>query len=101
MEQQKSNLAGFYKENLQPLLYAADLTNEDIFNFAVYQELPLDSANQQILKLGFDPAGTEFFEIKNASNISHASNLKSFVAALDLNEAEIEMIDSFLEMEEI
>lgn len=96
VEQQKSNLAGFYKENLQPLLYAADLTNEDIFNFAVYQELPLDSANQQILKLGFDPAGTEFFEIKNASNISHASNLKSFVAALDLNEAEIEMIDSII-----
>lgn len=64
VEQQKSNLAGFYKENLQPLLYAADLTNEDIFNFAVYQELPLDSANQQILKLGFDPAGTEFLRLK-------------------------------------
>lgn len=96
IEEQKSNLAGFYKENLQPLLYAADLTNEDIFNFAVYQELPLDSANQQILKLGFDPAGTEYFEIKNVSNTSHASNLKSFVAALDLNEAEVEMIDSII-----
>lgn len=96
IEEQKSNLAGFYKENLQPLLYAADLTNEDIFNFAVYQELPLDSANQQMLKLGFDPAGTEYFEIKNVSNTSRASNLKSFVAALDLNEAEVEMIDSII-----
>jgi hypothetical protein len=51
-EKQKSNLAGFYKENLQPLLYAANLTNEDIFNFAMYQQLPLDSNKQQILKLG-------------------------------------------------
>jgi hypothetical protein len=96
IEQQKSNLAGFYKENLQPLLYTANLTNEDIFNFAVYQELPLDSTNQQILKLGFDPAGTEFFEIKKASDISHSNNLKSFVAALDLNSSEIDMIDSII-----
>lgn len=96
IEQQKSNLAGFYKENLQPLLYAADLTNEDIFNFAVYQELPLDSANLQVLRLGYDPAGTEYFEIKNASNISHPNNLRSFVAALDLNDAEIDMIDSII-----
>ncbi|MGZ8887748.1 MAG: anti-sigma factor family protein, partial [Nitrososphaeraceae archaeon] len=51
VEEQKSNLAGFYKQNLQPLLYAANLTNEDIFNFAVYQQLPLDSTNQQMLKL--------------------------------------------------
>ena len=35
VEQQKSNIAGFYKENLQPLLFAADLNNEDIFNFAM------------------------------------------------------------------
>jgi hypothetical protein len=96
IEEQKSNLAGFYKENLQPLLYAADLTNEDIFNFAVYQELPLDSSDQQMLKLGYDPAGTEYFEIKNASNISHSNNLKSFVTALDLNDAEIDMIDSII-----
>ena len=68
VEQQKSNIAGFYKENLKPLLYAANLTNEDIFNFALYQELPLDSANQQVLKLGYDSAGTEYFEIKNASD---------------------------------
>lgn len=96
IEQQKSNLAGFYKENLQPLLYAADLTNEDIFNFAVYQELPLDSSKNQILKLGNNPSGTDFFEIKNSSGIDHRNNFKNFVAALDLNDSEIEMIDSII-----
>ena len=53
VEEQKSNIAGFYKQNLKPLLYAANLTNEDIFNFAVHQQLPLDSTNQQMLKLGY------------------------------------------------
>jgi len=96
IDQQKSNLAGFYKENLQPLLYAADLTNEDIFNFAVYKELPLDAANKQILKLGNDSAGTEFFEIKNAGGVSKSNNLKSFVTALDLNDSEKEMMDSII-----
>ena len=32
-EDQKVALAGFYKDNLQPVLTAANLTNEDIFNF--------------------------------------------------------------------
>ena len=43
VEEQKSNIAGFYKENLKPLLFAADLTNEDIFNFAFYHQLPIGS----------------------------------------------------------
>jgi|WetSurMetagenome_2_1015567.scaffolds.fasta_scaffold75699_2 hypothetical protein len=96
IEEQKSNLAGFYKENLKPLLYAANLTNEDIFNFALYQELPLDSANQQVLKLGYDPAGTEYFEIKNASDFDQVNNLKKFAAALELNDEEVDMIDSII-----
>ncbi len=96
IETQKSNIVGFYKQNLQPLLYTADLTNEDIFNFALYQELPLDSANQQVLKLGYNPAGTEYFEIKNASDFVQPNNLKKFAAALKLNNEEIEMIDSII-----
>ena len=96
IEEQRSNIVGFYKQNLQPLLYAADLTNEDIFNFALYQELPLDSANQQVLKLGYDTAGTEYFEIKNASDFKQVNNLQKFVAALELNDEETEMIDSII-----
>lgn len=96
IEQQKSNLAGFYKENLQPLLYAADLTNEDIFNFAVYKELPLDAENKQILRLDNDSEGIEYFEIKNSDGVSNSNNLKSFVTALDLNDSEKGMIDSII-----
>jgi hypothetical protein len=96
IQQQKSNLAGFYKENLQPLLYAANLTNEDIFNFAVYQELPLDNTNNQILKLGYDVKGTEYFEIKKADETTQVNNLQKFVTALDFDDNEIKKIDSII-----
>lgn len=96
IKQQESNIIGFYKENLQPLLYAANLTNEDIFNFAVYQELPLDNTNNQILKLGYDVKGTEYFEIKKSDDISQNNNLQKFVTALDFDDEEIKKIDSII-----
>jgi len=96
LKQQKSNLVGFYKENLQPLLYSANLTNEDIFNFAVYQELPLDNTNNQILKLGNDVKGTEYFEIKKSNETLQANNLQKFVVALNFDEYEIKKIDSII-----
>lgn len=99
IENQKTNLAGFYKENLRPLLYAADLTNEDIFNFAMYQQLPLDSSNKQILKLGSNPEGTDYFEIKKVENPDiqpKENNLRKFVAALALNDQEAQQIDSII-----
>ncbi len=96
IKQQKTNLEGFYKENLQPLLYAADLTNEDIFNFAVYQELPLDNTNNQVLRLGNDVKGKEFFEIKKANAVARENNLQKFVAALNFDEDESKKIDSII-----
>lgn len=97
IQQQKSNLVGFYKENLQPLLYAANLTNEDIFNFALYQELPLDNSKTQVLKLGYDNKGVEYFEIKKGNtNNNNSNNLKNFVAAIGLGEKETEKIDSII-----
>ena len=99
IEEQKSNIAGFYKENLQPLLYAANLTNEDIFNFAMNQQLPLDNENKQVLQFGYDPQGKEYFEIKKLDNINTAkseNNFQKFVTALNLDPDETEQIDSII-----
>lgn len=99
IQEQKENIAGFYKENLQPLLYAANLTNDDIFNFALYQQLPLDTSNQQILTLGYDPQGTQYFEIKNLNDLKEPKanvNFKEFVEMLDLNDRETRQMDSII-----
>jgi hypothetical protein len=96
IEQQTSNIAGFYKENLQPLLFAADLNNEDIFNFAMYKQLPLNKENNQILHLGRDASGKEYFEIKDVDKIVNENNYEKFVSALDLNEIQKLQIDSII-----
>ncbi|HSP86970.1 MAG TPA: zf-HC2 domain-containing protein, partial [Ignavibacteriaceae bacterium] len=95
-EEQKSNLAGFYKENLKPLLFAADLSNEDIFNFAFYKQLPLDNTKTQYIKLGSDPSGDEYFEISTAGLISQEGNLKKFIETLGLNENQKQQFDSIM-----
>ena len=97
VEQQKTNLAGFYKQNLKPLLYAANLSNEDIFNFAFDNRLPLDKNNSQFLQLGYDTLGKGYFEIKTGNVGGSKNNLEKFIAALDLNAYQREKVDSILQ----
>ncbi|MCG6913495.1 zf-HC2 domain-containing protein [bacterium BMS3Abin03] len=97
VEEQKSNIAGFYKDNLQPLLFTSDINNEDIFNFAMYKQLPLDKQNSQYLQLGYDPQGKEYVEIRNVEAPKNENNFEKFVMALDLNEIQKKQIDSIIE----
>ncbi len=96
VEQQKTNIAGFYKENLKPLLFAANLTNEDIFNFAFSKQLPLDNSNKQYLLLGSDSAGG-YFEIKTAGLNNGQNDLQKFYNVLKLNNTQKKEVDSILE----
>lgn len=96
VEEQKSNLAGFYKENLKPLLFAADLNNEDIFNFAFYNQLPLDNTKSQFLQLGSDTSGKEYFEIRTAGLENQNNNFEKFVETLNLNDFQKNKFDSIM-----
>ena len=96
VEQQKTNLAAFYKENLKPLLFTANLTNEDIFNFAFYHQLPLDEQKKQCLQFGSDKNGKQFFEIKTSSLVSNENNLEKFEKELELNNDQRRQMDSIL-----
>jgi hypothetical protein len=97
VEQQKSNLTAFYKQNLKPLLFTANLSNEDIFNFAFNHQLPLDTKKSQYLQLGSDKNGHQFFEIKTAGIIPQQNNLEKFADALKLNEYQKMQMDSILQ----
>jgi hypothetical protein len=94
--QQKVNLAGFYKENLQPVLLAAKLTNEDIFNFTFNNELPLDNSRKQYLLLGYDDSGKEFFEIRSGDEKLRRQSYNEFVSAMNLNKEQKETVDSII-----
>jgi len=95
-EEQKSNLAGFYKENLKPLLLAANLSNEDIFNFAFYNQLPLDNTKTQYIQVGSEPSGDEYFEISTAGLMIEEGSFKKFMESLALNSDQEQQFDSIM-----
>ncbi len=95
-EDQKTLLSGFYKENLKPVLFAANLTTDDIFNFAVNNELPLDNSRKQYLLLGYDDSGKEFFEIRTSDEKLKRESYNNFIAAMKLDEEQKEIVDSIL-----
>ena len=97
VNQQKTNLSGFYTENLKPLLLTAGLTNEDIFNFALSKQLPLDKSSNKFLVLGSKANGDDYFEIKNASIIPDLNSFDKFVHALKLNSEQKHQMDSILD----
>jgi hypothetical protein len=97
VKQQKTNLSGFYTENLKPLLLTAGLTNEDIFNFALSKQLPLDKSANKFLVLGSKANGDDYFEIKNASIIPDVNSFDKFVHALKLNSEQKHQMDSILD----
>lgn len=95
-EDQKVAIAGFYKENLQPVLLAANLSNEDIFNFAFNNELPLDDSRQKYLLLGYDDSGKEFFEIRSSDQKIKRQSYDEFVTAMNLDEKQKQTVDSII-----
>lgn len=97
IETQKSNLASFYTENLRPLLFTANLSNEDIFNFAFYKKLPLDNSKTKYLELGSDSSGKGYFEIKEENRTPvEQDNFNKFVKSLDLSQAQKKQFDSIM-----
>jgi hypothetical protein len=95
-EDQKVAIEGFYKENLQPVLVAANLSNEDIFNFAFNNELPLDNTRQQYLLLGYDDSGKEFFEIRNTDQKIKRQSYTEFITSMNLDAEQKEIVDSII-----
>lgn len=97
LETQTSNLIDFYTSNLKPLIYQQTIDKDDIFNLAFNRFINVDKQNNQMLMLGEDENGKEFFEVKYAGNVSNAINLETFVRSLKLNEKQKKQVDSILD----
>ena len=64
IESGKENLISFYAQNLKPLFATTDISNEDVFNFALYQSIPIDKQNNKILTVTNQDADNQVYEIK-------------------------------------
>ncbi|MCF8267649.1 MAG: hypothetical protein K9I69_06165 [Ignavibacteriales bacterium] len=86
----------FYTENLRPLFYKTEITDEDLFNFALYSNLPIDKENNKVLWLHSDQNGIQQYEIKPALINSKSNNYVEFVNRLNLDEGGKRQADSIL-----
>ncbi len=96
LEVGKNNLLSLYTDNLKPLLVSTPITEEDVFNFALYQSLPLDKNKNKILVINSDEPNNQVYEIRTASFNSSTKNYETFVKYLGLTNEQKEAADSIL-----
>jgi hypothetical protein len=91
------NLLAEYTKGLRPLYSKTEITNEDVFNFALYDKIPLDKQKKKILNLKSDSYGIEKIQVVNTDSDFNTNNYNSFKQKLELNSDEEATIDSVLE----
>lgn len=82
-----------YTISLKPLFLPSEISNEDLFNFALYQEIPLNNDENQVIKIGLDKSGNEYFEVRKADNVDN-NNLNNFLSKLNLTDEKKSKVDS-------
>jgi len=83
-------------QNLKPLLFHTEINDEDVFNFALYQSLPLDKEKNKVLIVSTNEQGNNIFEVKPAEYNPNTDNYSTFVRYLDLNKEQRREADSLL-----
>jgi len=96
-EESKTILADFYLQNLKPLIYDSPITRDEVFDFAVNNQLPIDKNDNKSLKIGTDKTGEEYFQIIPTNKANTENNYSSFKKLLRLNSEEGKSLDSILD----
>lgn len=96
IDEGKNNLVSFYTQNLKPLFASTEITNEDVFNFALYNTIPIDKENKKLLLVSNSDNNNQVFEVKPASYIPYTDNYERFVDYLELNSYQKLSVDSIL-----
>ena len=88
--------ANFYTQNLKPLFYTTDITNEEVFSFAMNENLLINRMEDEYLQIGTQDSNNVYFEIKKRKDITPEANYEQFVSKLNLNAEEKKNLDSLL-----
>ncbi|MBU1099897.1 MAG: hypothetical protein KKA84_05765 [Bacteroidetes bacterium] len=96
IEKGKGELVKLYSQGLQPLVDESPISSEDVFNFALYRNLPINRERNKILQIDADSTGNQYFEIKPANISQTTINLQKFKDYLELETEESERFDSLL-----
>ena len=85
-----------YAENLQPINNQIDYTNEDIVNFALYGNLPLNRKQDKYLILNSDANGKLKYIVTDAVPKSEIDNYSKLKSKFELNKTKQELLDTIL-----
>jgi hypothetical protein len=95
IEEGKRNLLSLYTSSLRPLISQTEISEEDLFNFALYQTLPLDKQKNKVLLLS-RAGGNQVYEIKSTTYNLDTKNYDSFVKLIGMNLTQKSSADSIL-----
>ncbi|HOI30629.1 MAG TPA: hypothetical protein PLZ15_12805 [Melioribacteraceae bacterium] len=96
IEEGKNNLVSFYAQNLKPLFATTEISNEDVFNFALYQSLPIDKENNRVLLVSDEISGNQVYEIKPSTFIPNTYNYNNYTDFFELSPGDKLKADSIL-----
>ncbi len=96
IEKGKDNLISFYAQNLKPLLTRTEISNEDVFNFALYQSIPIDKENKKVLIISNQENGNQVYEIKPVELNTNTDNYSRFIDFMELTPSQKLKADSIL-----
>lgn len=95
VEKGKQNFIS-YLEDLKPIIFRTEYLTEDVFNFAFYQELPLDRQNDKVLQLEESSDKTNSYKIAPASETSKPYSYGGFLESIEATDKDNQRIDSIL-----
>lgn len=96
-EEQRARITSIYEKNLQPILAYNGFTNDDVFNFAFNNVIPLDREKNRGLALEAGQAGFFTLESRDVGAEPAGMDRRRFAAAFELDDRELSALDSILE----
>ncbi|MFC2083770.1 hypothetical protein ACFLS9_01805 [Bacteroidota bacterium] len=85
-----------YAKSLFPLYYKTDISNEDVFNFALYKNIPIDKEVNKVLQLDTDKYGNENFTVQELPINRSTENYNEYIFGMKFNPHEKQKFDSLL-----
>ncbi|MEN8193240.1 MAG: hypothetical protein ABFS12_10520 [Bacteroidota bacterium] len=90
-------ISDLYLKTLKPLFTNDKLTKEDVLNFALYNNLPIDKVDNKIIEIKNDDNGNEVIEVRNAEIKDNTDNYSRFIEKMELSREQKNQLDSLLE----
>jgi hypothetical protein len=96
IEYETSAFLSKYTNGLMPLNKKSLLSKEDIVNFALYGNIPIDRKNEKVLIINSDSLGDKRFIIAKIKIDSSTNNYNKLIAKLDLDDVQKSNFDTLL-----